>query len=46
MTPSKDWMAIEDYINDEVYKAGVDSFLDYAFKHWVIRQFAALVANV
>ncbi|KAL2937153.1 Claudin-8 [Bienertia sinuspersici] len=32
MTPNKDRMAIEDYINDESYKAGVDSFLDFAFQ--------------
>ncbi|KAL2943438.1 Neural cell adhesion molecule L1 [Bienertia sinuspersici] len=32
MTPNKDWMAIEDYINDESYKVGVDSFLDLAFQ--------------
>ncbi|KAL2893830.1 Serine--tRNA ligase [Bienertia sinuspersici] len=32
MTPNKDWMAIVDYINDESYKAGVDSFLDFAFQ--------------
>lgn len=32
MTSSKDWMAIEDYINDEPYKAGVNSFLDFAFQ--------------
>lgn len=32
MTPSKDWMAIEDYINDESYETGVDSFLNFAFQ--------------
>ncbi|KAL2921608.1 Cytochrome c [Bienertia sinuspersici] len=28
-------MAIEDYTNDESYKAGVDSFLDFAFQKLV-----------
>ncbi|XP_021848834.2 uncharacterized protein [Spinacia oleracea] len=32
MTPSKDWMAIEDYVNDPSFEVGVNSFLDYAFQ--------------
>uniref|UniRef100_A0A803M6K8 Transposase-associated domain-containing protein n=1 Tax=Chenopodium quinoa TaxID=63459 RepID=A0A803M6K8_CHEQI len=33
MAPSKDWMAIEDYVNDPSYEEGVDNFLDYAFQN-------------
>uniref|UniRef100_A0A803N3Z7 Transposase-associated domain-containing protein n=1 Tax=Chenopodium quinoa TaxID=63459 RepID=A0A803N3Z7_CHEQI len=33
MAPSKDWMAIEDYVNDPSYGEGVDNFLDYAFQN-------------
>ncbi|KAL2930160.1 Major DNA-binding protein [Bienertia sinuspersici] len=32
MTPNKYWMAIKDYINDESYKSGAVSFLDFAFQ--------------
>ncbi|KAL2943622.1 Formamidopyrimidine-DNA glycosylase [Bienertia sinuspersici] len=38
MTPNRDWMAIEDYINAESYKVGVDSFLDFNFQTFGIEK--------
>ncbi|KAL2930731.1 Heat shock factor protein 1 [Bienertia sinuspersici] len=37
MTLNKDWMIIDDYINDESYKVGVISFLDFAFQKLSIK---------